>query len=40
MLLHVVKETDDGIIVRGAKYETAAPYADPGLRQTDHRQLG
>lgn len=27
MLLHVVKETDDGIIVRGAKYETAAPYA-------------
>ncbi|MFI5718704.1 4-hydroxyphenylacetate 3-hydroxylase family protein [Nocardia sp. NPDC051750] len=27
MLLHVVKETADGIIVRGAKYETAAPYA-------------
>ncbi|WP_024805447.1 4-hydroxyphenylacetate 3-hydroxylase family protein [Nocardia sp. BMG51109] len=27
MLLHVVKETDEGIIVRGAKYETAAPYA-------------
>lgn len=27
MLLHVVKETDAGIIVRGAKYETAAPYA-------------
>ncbi|GIS90306.1 MAG: hypothetical protein CM1200mP20_03470 [Pseudomonadota bacterium] len=28
MLLHVVKETDQGIIVRGAKYETAAPYAN------------
>ncbi|MFI1464057.1 4-hydroxyphenylacetate 3-hydroxylase family protein [Nocardia carnea] len=27
MLLHVVEETADGIIVRGAKYETAAPYA-------------
>jgi len=26
MLLHVVKETDAGIIVRGAKYETAAAY--------------
>ena len=28
MLLHVVKETDAGIVVRGAKYETAAGYAD------------
>ncbi len=28
MLLHVVKETDRGIIVRGAKYETAAAYAN------------
>jgi len=28
MLLHVVKETDVGIIVRGAKYETAAAYAN------------
>jgi 4-hydroxyphenylacetate 3-monooxygenase len=28
MLLHVVRETDQGIIVRGAKYETAAAYAD------------
>ena len=27
MLLHVVKETDEGIVVRGAKFETAAPYA-------------
>ncbi|MDT0322946.1 4-hydroxyphenylacetate 3-hydroxylase family protein [Streptomyces millisiae] len=27
MLLHVVRETDSGIVVRGAKYETAAPYA-------------
>src|SRR5215813_8459314 len=28
MLLHLVKETDRGIIVRGAKYETAAAYAN------------
>jgi 4-hydroxyphenylacetate 3-monooxygenase len=28
MLLHMVKETDAGIIVRGAKYETAAAYAN------------
>jgi 4-hydroxyphenylacetate 3-monooxygenase len=28
MLLHVVRETDQGIVVRGAKYETAAAYAD------------
>ena len=28
MLLHVVRETDAGIVVRGAKYETAAPYAN------------
>jgi 4-hydroxyphenylacetate 3-monooxygenase len=28
MLLHVVSETDAGIIVRGAKYETAAAYAN------------
>jgi 4-hydroxyphenylacetate 3-monooxygenase len=28
MLLHVVKETDVGIVVRGAKYETAAAYAN------------
>ena len=28
MLLHVVKETDAGIIMRGAKYETAAAYAN------------
>ena len=27
MLLHVVRETDAGIVVRGAKYETAAAYA-------------
>ncbi len=27
MLLHVVRETDSGIVVRGAKYETAAAYA-------------
>jgi 4-hydroxyphenylacetate 3-monooxygenase len=28
MLLHVVKETDAGIVVKGAKFETAAAYAD------------
>ena len=27
-LLHVVRETDRGIVVRGAKYETAAAYAN------------
>jgi len=28
VLLHVVRETDAGIVVRGAKYETAAAYAN------------
>ena len=28
MMVHVVKETDKGIVIRGAKYETAAAYAD------------
>ncbi|WP_421707215.1 4-hydroxyphenylacetate 3-hydroxylase family protein [Algihabitans sp.] len=28
MLLHAVRETDAGIVVRGAKYETAAAYAN------------
>jgi len=28
MLLHVVKETDRGVIVRGAKFETAAAYSN------------
>ena len=28
MLLHVVKETDSGLIVRGAKFETAAAYSN------------
>ena len=28
MLLHVVKETDAGLVVRGAKFETAAAYAN------------
>ena len=28
MLLHVVKETDRGLVVRGAKYETASAYAN------------
>jgi len=28
MLVHVVKETDAGIVLRGAQYETTASYAD------------
>jgi 4-hydroxyphenylacetate 3-monooxygenase len=28
MLVHVTKETDAGIVIRGAKYETAAAYAN------------
>ena len=40
MLLHVVKETDAGIVVRGAKYETAAAYANQAFTKPDHRQLG
>ncbi len=28
MMIRVVKETDAGIVIRGAKYETAAAYAD------------
>lgn len=28
MLVHVVKETDSGITIRGAKYETAAAYSN------------
>jgi 4-hydroxyphenylacetate 3-monooxygenase len=28
MLLHLVKETDSGIVVRGAKYETASAYGN------------
>jgi 4-hydroxyphenylacetate 3-monooxygenase len=28
MMVHVVRETDAGIVIRGAKYETAAAYAD------------
>jgi len=28
MMVHVLRETDAGIVLRGAKYETAAAYAD------------
>ncbi|MGR3983711.1 MAG: 4-hydroxyphenylacetate 3-hydroxylase family protein, partial [Gammaproteobacteria bacterium] len=28
MLVHVVSESDNGIVIRGAKYETAAAYSD------------
>ena len=31
MLLHVVKETDTGLVVRGAKYETGASYGHQGF---------
>lgn len=31
MLLHVVKETDAGIVVRGAKFETGAAYANKAV---------
>ncbi len=31
MLVHVVKEADAGIIIRGAKYETAAAYSNQAL---------
>ncbi len=39
-LLHLVRETDNGIVVRGAKYETAARLRQPGVREADDRQLG
>ncbi|MGI9509760.1 MAG: 4-hydroxyphenylacetate 3-hydroxylase family protein [Geminicoccaceae bacterium] len=31
MLVHVVRETDAGIVIRGAKYETAAAYSNQGF---------
>ncbi len=31
MLVHVVKERDDGLVIRGAKYETAASYSNQGF---------
>jgi 4-hydroxyphenylacetate 3-monooxygenase len=40
MLLHVVKETDAGIIVRGAKYETAAAYANQAFTKPTIAQWG
>ena len=39
-MLHVVRETDAGIVVRGAKFETAAAYANQALREADDRRLG
>src|SRR6476469_6513610 len=33
MLLHVVRETDSGLVIRGAKYGTAAAYANQALVQ-------
>jgi len=40
MLLHVVKETDAGIVVRGAKYETAAPYANQAFVKPTNANWG
>ena len=40
MLLHMVRETDAGIVVRGAKYETAAALCPSGVRQAHDRELG
>jgi 4-hydroxyphenylacetate 3-monooxygenase len=40
MLLHVVKETGAGIIVRGAKYETAAPYANQAFVKPTNANWG
>ena len=40
MLLHVVKETDAGIVVRGAEVRDGGGLCQPGLHQADDRQLG
>jgi 4-hydroxyphenylacetate 3-monooxygenase len=40
MLLHVVRETDAGIIVRGAKYETAAAYANQAFTKPTNANWG
>ena len=39
VLLHVVGETDNGIVVRGAKFETAAAYANQAFVEADHRRM-
>ena len=40
MLLHVVKETDEGIVVRGAKFETAAAYANQAFTKPTSANWG
>ena len=40
MLLHVVRETGNGIVVRGAKYETAAAYANQAFTKPTIANLG
>jgi 4-hydroxyphenylacetate 3-monooxygenase len=40
MLLHVVKETDAGIVVRGAKYETGAAYANQAFTKPTNANWG
>jgi 4-hydroxyphenylacetate 3-monooxygenase len=39
-LLHVVRETDAGIVVRGAKYETAAAYANQAFTKPTNANWG
>jgi 4-hydroxyphenylacetate 3-monooxygenase len=44
VLLHIVRETDNGIVVRGAKFETAAAYANqafvkPTIGDWGHEEL-
>src|ERR1700728_2279652 len=40
MLLHAVRETDAGIVVRGAKYETAAAYANQAFTKPTNANWG
>jgi len=40
MLLHVVRETDSGIVVRGAKYETAAAYSNQAFAKPTNANWG
>ena len=40
MLVHLVKETDAGIVIRCAKYGTAAAYSNQAFLEIDDCQLG
>ncbi len=39
VLLHVVGETDNGIVVRGRQVRDRGGLRQPGVRQTDHRRM-